>query len=149
MEYPFGRIITALVTPMHADGTVDTESAKKLASHIIQLGGDGILVNGTTGEASTTHLNEKLLMIETLKSEFPNIPIMAGAGSNDTIHSISMAKESKKAGADAILVVAPYYLRPSQDGIFEHYKAIAESVDDTPIIIYDVPGRTGVSISLD
>ncbi|MFC0266235.1 4-hydroxy-tetrahydrodipicolinate synthase [Alloscardovia macacae] len=142
---PFGRVIPAMVTPMKADGTVDYEAAQKLAQHLVADGADGILLNGTTGESPTTHLEEKIDIVRAVK-EVVDVPIITGAGSNDTAHSVRMAEHIQEAGADALLIVAPYYSRPSQEGIYQHYKAVNDS-SDVPVIIYDVPGRTGVRIS--
>ncbi|WP_018143486.1 4-hydroxy-tetrahydrodipicolinate synthase [Alloscardovia criceti] len=144
---PFGRVIPAMVTPMKADGEIDYEAAQKLAQHLVKDGADGILLNGTTGESPTTHLEEKIDLVRAVK-EVVDVPIITGAGSNDTAHSVRMAEHIQEAGADALLIVAPYYSRPSQEGIFQHYKAVNDS-SDVPVIIYDVPGRTGVRISTD
>ncbi|TCD54434.1 4-hydroxy-tetrahydrodipicolinate synthase [Alloscardovia theropitheci] len=144
---PFGRVIPAMVTPMKADGTVDYEAAQVLAQHLVDDGADGILLNGTTGESPTTHLEEKIDLVRAVK-EVVDIPVITGAGSNDTAHSVRMAEHIQEAGADALLIVAPYYSRPSQEGIYQHYKAVNDS-SDVPVIIYDVPGRTGVRISTD
>ncbi len=142
---PFGRVIPAMVTPMKADGTVDYEAAQVLAKHLVEDGADGILLNGTTGESPTTHLEEKIDLVRAVK-EVVEVPILTGAGSNDTAHSVRMAEHIQEAGADALLIVAPYYSRPSQEGIYQHYKAVNDS-SDVPVVIYDVPGRTGVRIS--
>lgn len=136
-----------MVTPMKADGSIDFDSAQKLARQLVADGADGLLVNGTTGESPVTHMDEKVELVRAVK-ECVNVPIISGAGSNDTVHSVRMAEQTQEAGADAVLVVAPYYSRPSQEGIFRHYRAVNESVDK-PIIVYDVPGRTGVHISLE
>lgn len=144
---PFGRIIPAMVTPMKQDGSIDYETAANLAKQLVAQGADGILVNGTTGESPVTHMEEKVELVRAVK-EAVNVPVISGAGSNDTVHSVRMAELTQEAGADAVLVVAPYYSRPSQQGIVEHYRAVNASADK-PIIVYDVPGRTGVKIELD
>jgi 4-hydroxy-tetrahydrodipicolinate synthase len=144
---PFGRVIPAMITPMRQDGSVDFEQAQRLAVHMVESGADGLLVNGTTGESPVTHMEEKVALVEAVK-QVVDVPVISGAGSNDTAHSVRMVEQTQEAGADAVLVVTPYYSRPSQEGIFQHYKAVDESADK-PIIVYDVPGRTGVHLELE
>lgn len=144
---PFGRILPAMVTPMKTDGSIDYEAAQKLAKQLVADGADGLVVNGTTGESPVTHMEEKVNLVTAVK-EAVDVPIISGAGSNDTAHTVRMVEQTQEAGCDAVLVVAPYYSRPSQEGIFRHYQAVNESADK-PIIIYDVPGRTGVHIQLE
>ncbi|WEV58677.1 4-hydroxy-tetrahydrodipicolinate synthase [Bifidobacterium sp. ESL0728] len=144
---PFGRVIPAMVTPMHGDGSVDFEASAALAKHLVASGADGLLVNGTTGESPVTHMDEKVKLVQVVKAAV-DVPVISGAGSNDTAHTVRMVEQTQEAGADAVLVVAPYYSRPSQEGIFQHYQAVNESADK-PIIVYDVPGRTGVHLSLE
>ena len=144
---PFGRILPAMVTPMKADGAVDFEAAQQLARQLVADGADGLVVNGTTGESPTTHMEEKVELVQAVK-EVVDVPVISGAGSNDTAHTERMVEQTQEAGADAVLVVAPYYSRPSQEGVFRHYKAVNDSADK-PIIIYDVPGRTGLHIQLE
>ena len=144
---PFGRILPAMVTPMKADGAVDFEAAQQLARQLVADGADGLVVNGTTGESPTTHMEEKVELVRAVK-EVVDVPVISGAGSNDTAHTVRMVEQTQEAGADAVLVVAPYYSRPSQEGVFRHYKAVNDSADK-PIIIYDVPGRTGLHIQLE
>ena len=144
---PFGRILPAMVTPMKADGSVDFEAAQKLAKQLVADGADGLVVNGTTGESPTTHMEEKVELVQAVK-EVVDVPVISGAGSNDTAHTVRMVEQTQEAGADAVLVVAPYYSRPSQEGVFRHYKAVNDSADK-PIIVYDVPGRTGLHIQLE
>lgn len=141
---PFGRIIPAMITPMTSDGSIDYDTAQKLAKQLVADGADGILVNGTTGESPVTHMDEKVDLVRAVK-EAVDVPVLSGAGSNDTAHSVRMAEQTQQAGADAVLVVAPYYSRPSQEGIYQHYRAVNDAVDK-PIVVYDVPGRTGVRI---
>lgn len=142
---PFGRIIPAMVTPMKDDGSIDYDAAQKLAQQLVKDGADGLLVNGTTGESPCTHMDEKIDLVRAVK-EAVDVPVISGAGSNDTAHTVRMAENIQEAGADALLIVAPYYSRPSQAGIIEHYRAV-DAVSDKPIIVYDVPGRTGVKIA--
>ncbi len=136
-----------MVTPMESDGSVDYEAARKLAKRLVADGADGLVVNGTTGESPVTHMEEKVELVKAVK-EVVDVPVISGAGSNDTIHTVRMTEMTQEAGADAVLIVAPYYSRPSQEGIFEHYRAVDEATDK-PILIYDVPGRTGVHIQLE
>lgn len=144
---PFGRVLPAMVTPMKDNGDVDFATAQKLAKQLVKDGADGIVVNGTTGESPTTHIEEKVELVRAVK-EAVDVPVISGAGSNDTAHTVRMVEQTQEAGADAVLVVCPYYSRPSQEGIFCHYQAVDESADK-PIIVYDVPGRTGVRIGLE
>lgn len=141
---PFGAVLTAMVTPMDADGAVDLDAAARLARHLADHGHDGIVVNGTTGESPVTHAPEKSDLIRTVVDAVGDrVVVVAGAGSNDTSHAIRMAEQAAEAGADGLLVVSPYYSRPSQDGIVRHTLAITEATD-LPVMLYDVPGRTGV-----
>lgn len=142
---PFGRIIPAMVTPMKADGAIDYDAAQNLAKQLVKDGADGLLVNGTTGESPCTHMDEKIDLVRAVK-EAVDVPVISGAGSNDTAHTVRMVENIQEAGADALLVVAPYYSRPSQRGILEHYKAV-DAVAEKSFIVYDVPGRTGVKIA--
>lgn len=144
---PFGRVIPAMVTPMHHDGSIDFEASAALAKHLVASGADGLLVNGTTGESPVTHMDEKVELVQVVKQAV-DVPVISGAGSNDTAHTVRMVEQTQEAGADAVLVVSPYYSRPSQEGIFRHYQAVNESADK-PIIVYDVPGRTGVHLELE
>ncbi|MDY4678694.1 4-hydroxy-tetrahydrodipicolinate synthase [Bifidobacterium tsurumiense] len=144
---PFGRILPAMITPMHADGSVDYDSAQRIAKQLVSDGADGIVVNGTTGESPVTHMDEKVELVRAVK-DVVDVPVISGAGSNDTAHTVRMVEQTQEAGADAVLVVAPYYSRPSQEGVFRHYQAVNSSADK-PIIIYDVPGRTGLHIQLE
>ncbi len=135
-----------MVTPMNSDGSIDFQGAQRLARQLVADGADGLVVNGTTGESPVTHMEEKVELVKAVKSTV-DVPIISGAGSNDTIHTVRMVEQTQEAGADAVLVVAPYYSRPSQEGIFRHYEAVNSSADK-PIIIYDVPSRTGVHLTL-
>lgn len=141
---PFGRILPAMVTPMTADGKVDYDAAQALAQQLVADGADGLVVNGTTGESPVTHMDEKVALVKAVK-EAVDVPVISGAGSNDTAHTVRMVEQTQEAGADAVLVVMPYYSRPSQEGVIGHYKAVDE-VAEKPIIVYDVPGRTGLKV---
>lgn len=143
----FGRFSVAMVTPFHADGSVDYESAARLAKHLVDTGCDAILVSGTTGEAPATHLDEKTQLLQTVRRAVgPDIKVIAGVSSNDTAHTVAMVRSAAQNGADGLLVTAPYYNRPSQDGIVAHFQAVHEE-SDLPILVYDIPGRTGVRIA--
>ena len=136
-----------MVTPFHADGSVDYESAARLAKHLVDTGCDAILVSGTTGEAPATHLDEKAQLLQTVRRAVgQDIKLIAGVSSNDTAHTVAMVRSAAQNGADGLLVTAPYYNRPSQDGIVAHFQAVHEE-SDLPILVYDIPGRTGVHIA--
>jgi 4-hydroxy-tetrahydrodipicolinate synthase len=144
---PFGRLLTAMVTPMADDGSLDLEAAAALAVHLIDHGHDGVVLNGTTGEAPTTHAPEKAALIRTVVDAVGDrAVVLAGAGSNDTRHAVRMAEQAAEAGAHGLLVVTPYYSRPSQEGVYQHTVAVADATD-LPVMLYDVPARTGVRYS--
>lgn len=136
----------AMVTPFHPDGSVDYDAAANLAKHLVDQGIDHLVLSGTTGESPTTHLDEKEQLIKVVRRAVgEDLYITAGAGSNDTEHSVRMARSAEAAGADAILVVSPYYSRPSQEGLYQHFAKVAGQTD-LPVMLYDIPGRTGVAI---
>ena len=138
--------IVALVTPMFEDGSVDWKGLENLVEWHIAQGTNSIVAVGTTGEASTLNMAEHTQVIkEVIRVANKRIPIIAGTGANSTHEAIELTKEAKELGADAALLVTPYYNKPTQEGLFQHYKAIAEAVD-LPIILYNVPGRTGVDM---
>lgn len=144
---PFGTLLTAMVTPFHNDGSIDIDSAVNLAKKLVDQGNDGLVLNGTTGESPTTHAPEKFELIAAVVEAVGNDAyVVAGAGSNDTAHAVRMAKQAEEAGADGLLVVTPYYSRPSQRGVVAHIESIADSTE-LPVMLYDIPGRTGVRIS--
>jgi 4-hydroxy-tetrahydrodipicolinate synthase len=146
---PFGRMITAMVTPFAKDGSVDWDGVAKLAQHLVETGHDAIAVNGTTGEAPTTKSSEKIEIIKVVKSTVgEKIKVITGAGDNETEYSVNQAKRAAEAGADGLLVVTPYYNKPPQAGIAAHFKAVADATD-LPLMMYDIPGRTGVEIESD
>ena len=137
----------AMVTPFHPDGSVDYDAAASLAKHLVDQGIDHLVLSGTTGESPTTHLDEKEQLIKSVRRAVgKDLYITAGAGSNDTEHSVRMARSAQAAGADGILLVTPYYSRPSQEGLYQHFAKVA-SETDLPVMLYDSPGRTGVAIS--
>jgi len=148
-QVPFGRLLTAMVTPFDKDGAIDWAGVEKLAQHLVDTGHDGIAVNGTTGEAPTTKSSEKLEIIKVVKKVVGSkIQVLSGAGDNETSYTVEQAKRSQDAGADGLLVVTPYYNKPPQAGIEAHFRAVA-AVTDLPIMMYDIPGRTGVEIESD
>lgn len=144
---PFGTVLTAMVTPFDKDGALDLEAAVKLAHHLVDQGNDGIVLNGTTGEAPTTYAPEKMELVQAVvEAVGDRAAILAGAGSNDTRHAVRMAQQAQEAGAHGLLAVTPYYSRPSQAGLAAHMEAIADSTD-LPVMLYDIPGRSGVRIA--
>ncbi|WP_295700226.1 4-hydroxy-tetrahydrodipicolinate synthase [Lapillicoccus sp.] len=146
---PFGSLLTAMVTPMTADGSVDLEAAGTLATHLVDHGHDGLVLNGTTGEAPTTHAQEKSDLVRAVvEAVGERAIVLAGAGSNDTQHAVRMAEQAAEAGAHGLLVVTPYYSRPSQEGIYRHTVAVADATG-LPVMLYDVPGRTVVRYAPD
>ncbi|PZR55403.1 4-hydroxy-tetrahydrodipicolinate synthase [Xylanimonas oleitrophica] len=146
---PFGAVLTAMVTPMTADGAVDLEAARALATWLVDHGNDGLVLNGTTGESPTTHAPEKAeLVAAVVDAVGDRAAVLAGAGSNDTLHAARMAEQAAEAGADGLLVVSPYYSRPSQEGLARHMETVADA-GGLPVMLYDVPGRTGVRIATD
>ncbi len=147
MKSPFGVMLTAMITPFAPDGSQDLDGAQILAAHLVDnLGHDGLVLNGTTGEASTKSDAEDLALLQAvIEAVGDRATVIAGVGTNDTAHSISSAKASEKVGVHALMACSPYYNRPPQQGIFEHFWAIAESTD-LPLMTYDIPRRTGVAI---
>ena len=148
-QAPFGRLITAMITPFAKDGSIDWDGVATLATHLADHGHDAIAVNGTTGEAPTTKSSEKLEIIKVVKSTVGSrVKVLSGAGDNETSYTVEQAKRSADAGADGLLIVTPYYNKPPQAGIEAHFRAVA-STTDLPIMMYDIPGRTGVEIESD
>ncbi|MFT4147220.1 MAG: 4-hydroxy-tetrahydrodipicolinate synthase [Micrococcaceae bacterium] len=145
MAFTFGTVIPAMVTPFDNDGNVDYDAAAKLAKYLVDGGCDGIVVAGTTGESATLSDEEKIELLKTVKAAV-DVPLTMGTGSNNTQHSIELSKKAEEAGADALLVVTPYYNKPSQAGVIEHFTQVAQSVK-LPIMLYDIPGRTGIPLS--
>jgi 4-hydroxy-tetrahydrodipicolinate synthase len=149
MQAPFGRLLTAMITPFKDDLTIDWAGVEKLAAHLQGTGHDGIVVNGTTGEAPTTSDEEKVEIIKVVrKATGGKLKIIAGAGNNETSHSVEQAKLAAGAGADGLLVVTPYYNKPPQAGIEAHFRAMADATN-VPVMLYDIPGRTGIAIEPD
>lgn len=146
-ESKLGTIITAMVTPFAADGSIDFDATRTLLEHLVTHGSDGVVVAGTTGEAPTLTDDEQIDLIAFVVSEFgERLTVIAGAGANDTAHAVRLTERSTEAGAAAILSSTPYYNRPNEAGLRLHYEAIAKSTD-LPVVLYNVPTRTGLDMS--
>jgi 4-hydroxy-tetrahydrodipicolinate synthase len=144
---PFGQVLVALVTPFTAEGEVDWAGVEKHIDDVITAGADGIVVTGTTGETSTLTDPEKIRLVEIGKDVASGrAKIITGGGSNETAHAMQLAKQSEKAGADGNMIVTPYYNKPTQAGVLTHFRMIADATD-LPVILYDIPGRTGIPIA--
>ncbi|WP_128772804.1 4-hydroxy-tetrahydrodipicolinate synthase [Actinomyces oricola] len=145
----FGSVGVAMVTPFTPEGEIDVEAAQSLAVSLVDDGADLILLAGTTGEAPTTHLPEKQTLLREVKDALAGrAMLLAGAGSNDTAHAVRIGVGSQAAGAQGLLINAPYYNRPSAEGVYRHIMAVVEATE-LPVMIYDIPGRTGVRITDD
>src|SRR6266853_4576686 len=144
MAKDLGRLITAMLTPFRPDGAVDYQSAEKLATLLVADGSDGVVVSGTTGESPTLSDDEKIELLKAIKKAIPGKTVIAGTGSNDTHHSVKLSERAMNAGADALLAVVPYYNKPPQEGMYHHFKAIAEV---GPTIMYNIQGRTAVNMT--
>lgn len=143
----FGRLLTAMVTPFNADGSVNYEKAADLAEWLINNGSDGLVVAGSTGEAATMSAEEKPELFRVVVNRInKRVPIIAGTGSNNTADSVKMTKMAEAMGVDGALIVGPYYNKPTQEGFYQHFAAVAQSTG-LPIIVYNVPGRTASNIS--
>lgn len=142
----FGNVVTAMVTPFSEDGSLDLESARNLARYLESHGTDVILLSGTTGESPTLALEEQLRLLEAVK-ETVSIPVMLGTGCNDTRESVEASVAAEKGGADALLLVVPYYNKPNHRGLVEHFSVIAGSVG-IPCMVYDIPSRTGIKMAV-
>jgi 4-hydroxy-tetrahydrodipicolinate synthase len=146
---PFGRVLTAMVTPFDAEGRLDLAKAEELATHLVELGNDGLVVNGTTGEGPTTSDEEKSELIRAVVNAVGDrATVVAGAGTYDTAHSIHLARAAEKAGAHGLLLVTPYYSRPPQSGLVLHFTAIADATD-LPVMLYDIPPRSVIPIEVE
>src|SRR5919201_2943976 len=139
-----GRLLTAMITPFKANGAVDYELAQKLAATLVNDGSDGVVVAGTTGESPSLSDDEKIDLLKAVKEAIPGKNVVAGTGSNDTRHSVHLSEKAIGAGADALLCVVPYYNKPTQEGMFQHFRAIAQV---GPVIMYNIQGRTGVNMT--
>ncbi|MGI9197574.1 MAG: 4-hydroxy-tetrahydrodipicolinate synthase [Candidatus Nanopelagicales bacterium] len=147
---PIGVMLTAMVTPFSSDGALDVQGAQRLAAHLVDtLGNDGLVVNGTTGEAPTTTDEEKARVVRAVKEAVGDrARVIAGVGTYDTAHSVHLAREAAAAGADGLLVVSPYYSRPPQEGLLHHFRTVADATE-LPVVTYDIPKRTGVAIEVE
>lgn len=145
-QTPFGRVLTAMVTPFTPDGALDLDGAQQLAAHLVAAGNDGLVVNGTTGESPTTSDAEKSQLVRAvLEAVGDRAFVIAGVGTNDTRHSIELARQAEQAGAHGLLTVTPYYSKPPQEGLYRHFTAIADATA-LGVMLYDIPGRSGVPI---
>jgi len=145
----FGKLLTAMVTPFDINGNIDFQKTSTLIDYLINHGTDALVVAGTTGESPTLSYEEKIALIKhTVKEVAGRVPVIAGTGSNNTAASIKLTKQAEESGADAIMLVVPYYNKPSQEGLYQHFKAIAESTK-LPIMLYNVPGRSVVNLDVD
>ncbi|WP_405593009.1 4-hydroxy-tetrahydrodipicolinate synthase [Streptomyces sp. NBC_01190] len=143
---PFGRVLTAMVTPFTADGALDIDGAQRLAVHLVDAGNDGLVLNGTTGESPTTTDAEKDDLVRAVVAAVGDrARVIAGVGTNDTAHSVALARRAESSGAHGLLTVTPYYNKPSQEGLYQHFTAIADS-SGLPVMLYDIPARSGVPI---
>ena len=138
----FGRVITAMVTPFDEAGALDLDAAVELARWLAAHGSDGLVLSGSTGESSVLTDDEKVALWRAV-AEAVTIPVIAGTGSNDTEHSVTMTRRATETGVDGVLVVTPYYNRPSQAGLYEHFRFVAEAAGDLPVLVYDIPIRAG------
>lgn len=146
MNIDFGRILTAMVTPFNKDLSVNFDLAGKLARHLVQAGSDGLVIAGTTGESPTLTKEEKVELFRVVVEEVGGrAAVIANTGGNSTSDSIALTRAAQKVGIDGVMLVAPYYNKPSQEGMYAHFKSVAESTD-LPIIIYNIPGRTSVNL---
>ena len=144
MTTEVGRLLTAMITPFKADGSVDYQAAEKLVTILVADGSDGVVVSGTTGESPSLSDDEKIELLKVVRKAIPGKSVVAGTGSNDTHHSVKLSERAMKAGADALLAVVPYYNKPPQEGMYQHFKAISEV---GPTIMYNIQGRTAVNMT--
>lgn len=148
-EAPFGRVLTAMATAFHEDGSVDFDGTAAIAAHLVAHGHDGLVVSGTTGESPTTTIGEDGEILAAVRAAVgPQIKLVAGVGTNTTVHSIELAQQAQKNGADGVLLVTPYYNKPSQKGLLHHFRQVVDA-SELPVMLYDVPGRTGTTIAFD
>lgn len=146
---PFGRLLTAMATAFREDGTVDLDATARIAVHLVDHGNDGLVVSGTTGESPTTSVAEDGEILRAVHDAVGDrAVVIAGVGTNSTAHSVELAEQAAKVGADGVLLVSPYYNKPGQVGLRHHFGAVAEATD-LPVMLYDVPGRTATTIELE
>ena len=146
---PYGRLLTAMATAFHEDGSVDLEGTAAIAAHLVDAGNDGVVVSGTTGESPTTTVEEDGELLRAVKDAVGDrATVIAGVGTNATAHSVELARQAEKVGVDAVLLVTPYYNKPGPAGMVHHFTEVA-GASDLPVMLYDVPGRTGQAIPLE
>jgi 4-hydroxy-tetrahydrodipicolinate synthase len=146
---PFGRVLTAMATAFHEDGSLDLDGTARIAAHLVDHGHDGVVVSGTTGESPTTSVAEDGQILAAVKDAVGGrASVVAGVGTNATAHSVELARQAEKLGADGLLLVTPYYNKPGQAGVLHHFREVV-GVTDVPVMLYDVPGRTGTQIALE
>jgi len=145
----FGKVSTAMITPFDKNNNIDFQKTTMLIDYLINHGSDSLVVTGTTGESPTLSNEEKIALIKhTVKEVNGRVPVVAGTGSNNTNASIKLTKQAEEAGVDAIMLVVPYYNKPSQEGLYQHFKAIIDSTS-LPVMLYNIPGRSAVNMSVD
>jgi 4-hydroxy-tetrahydrodipicolinate synthase len=150
LPVPFGRVVTAMVTPFRPDGEVDLELAARLADHLVRHGSDGLVLCGTTGESPTLSWEEQHRLFDAVKEAVVGrAQLLAGSGSNCTAEAVEATREAARLGADGALVVVPYYNKPPQDGLEAHFRAVADAAPELPLMLYNIPGRTGCSLTAD
>ena len=148
-EAPFGRVLTAMATAFHDDGSVDPDGCARIARHLVDHGHDGVVVSGTTGESPTTTVAEDAeILAAVVDAVGDRASVVAGVGTNSTAHSVELARQAEKTGADGLLLVAPYYNKPGPAGVLQHFRTVVEATD-VPVMLYDVPARTATQITLD
>ncbi|WP_166139277.1 4-hydroxy-tetrahydrodipicolinate synthase [Nocardioides ochotonae] len=146
---PFGTVLTAMATAFHADGSLDLDGTARIARHLVDNGHDGLVVSGTTGESPTTTPTEDGEILAAVKDAVGDrATLVAGVGTNDTRTSITLAQQARRNGADGVLLVTPYYNKPGQRGILQHFRQVVDAAE-LPVMLYDIPGRTGSQISLE
>ncbi|MDF9715716.1 4-hydroxy-tetrahydrodipicolinate synthase [Nocardioides sp. ChNu-153] len=145
---PLGRVLTAMATAFHADGSLDLDGTQAIARHLVTNGNDGIVVSGTTGESPTTTQAEDGEILAAVRDAVgPDVVLVAGVGTNDTRTSVELARQARARGADGVLLVTPYYSKPAQRGILHHFRQVADAAE-LPVMLYDIPGRTGSQIAM-
>ncbi|GAA1927687.1 4-hydroxy-tetrahydrodipicolinate synthase [Nocardioides lentus] len=148
-DVPFGRVLTAMATAFAPDGSVDLDGTAAIAAHLVATGHDGVVVSGTTGESPTTSVSEDGDILAAVREAVgADAVVVAGVGTNSTAHSVELAEQAAKLGADGLLLVAPYYSKPGQAGVLQHFRAVVGATD-VPVMLYDVPGRTATQIALE
>ena len=149
MTARFGRVITAMVTPFREDGSLNADEAQRLARYLVEHGSEGLVVSGSTGEGATLTDDEKTTLFRAVKDAVGgDASVIAGTGTYSTEHSVHLTREAEKAGVDAALVVSPYYNRPPQDAMLEHFRTVADA-SNLPVLLYDIPFRTAIKIDVD